>query len=350
MTTKTAKRKKPTKVRGVYEKVKGSNIWWICYKQGSVRKREKVGARGAAIKLYHKRKTELLEGKKLPQNLRKRGVTFEVLAGEAETWSEENHPKDIRTVKGRMKVLVAEFGDQTAASIEAHQIDQWLTENTQWSPATKNRYRSLLSLVYRRGMFTKQVTSNPAKLVPKRTETSGRVRFLEDHEETALRKVMEKRYALHIPALDVALYTGMRKSEQFSLTWDSIDLPNKKIHLHMTKNGSSRTIPIHPKVAEAFKTIKAASPKHKKTDRVFKTSRGEPLNNPRKWFETAIEEAKIENFRWHDCRHTFCSRLAMANVPLLSIGQLAGHKSTQVTKRYSHLSSDHNQSEIEKLG
>ena len=84
-----------------------------------------------------------------------------MLAGEAEAWSEENHPKDIRTVKGRMKVLVAEFGEQTAASIEPHQIDQWLTENTQWSPATKNRYRSLLSLVYRRGMFKKHVTQQP---------------------------------------------------------------------------------------------------------------------------------------------------------------------------------------------
>ena len=193
MTTKTAKRKEPTKVRGVYEKVKGSGIWWICYKQGSVRKREKVGSRGNAIKLYQQRKTELLAGAKLPQNLRKRGVTFEVLAGEAEASSEENHPKDIRTVEGRMKVLVAEFGEQTAASIEPHQIDQWLTENTQWSPATKNRYRSLLSLVYRRGMFKKHVTSNPARMVPKRTESSGRLRYLLDDEEKALRTVMEKR-------------------------------------------------------------------------------------------------------------------------------------------------------------
>jgi integrase len=308
-----------------------------------------VGTKGNAIKLYQKRKSELLAGAKLPQNLRKRGITFEALAGEAVKWSAENHPKDIRTVTSRMKVLVAEFGERTAASIEAHQIDQWLTEQTQWSPATKNRYRSLLSLVFRQGMFSKKVTSNPARMVPKRTESSGRIRYLLDDEEKALRKVMEKRYAAHIPALDVALYTGMRKTEQFSLTWDCVDLTNKKIHLHETKNGSSRTISIHPKVAEAFNTLAAASPKHKKTDRVFKSSRGEPLNNPRKWFETAIEDAKIDGLRWHDLRHTFCSRLAMKNVSLLSIAQLAGHKSLAMTKRYSHLSPSHNQSEIEKL-
>jgi len=82
---------------------------------------------------------------------------------------------------------------------------------------------------------------------------------------------------------------------------------------------------------------------------VFRSSRGEPLNRPRAWFTTAIEEAKIEGFHWHDLRHTFCSRMAMAGVDILVIGQIAGHKTLQITKRYSHLSPSHNLSATEKL-
>jgi integrase len=342
-----AKRMAPTKIRGVYERDPGSNIWWICYKQGTIRKREKVGSRGNAIALYQQRKSELRAGAKLPPNLRKKGITFGQLAADAVFWSEEFHPKDIRTVRSRMKPLVGEFGAQVAADIKPQAIDQWLTSHKKWSAATKNRYRALLSLVYRQGMRHGKVSSNPARLVAARAENNGRIRYLLDDEEKVLRKVMEKRYQCHIPALDVALFTGMRLSEQFSLTWDSIDLRRKEITLHETKNGSSRVVRIHPKCAAAFKAVAVGA--HKKTDRVFMSTRGEPLNNPRKWFEAAIEEAKIEGFRWHDLRHTFCSRLAMKGVDIRSIAQLAGHKTLSMAMRYSHLSSSHDQAAIEKL-
>jgi hypothetical protein len=55
-----AMRKAPKKVRGVYERDPGTDIWWIQYKQGTIRKREKVGRRSDAISLYHVRKAELL--------------------------------------------------------------------------------------------------------------------------------------------------------------------------------------------------------------------------------------------------------------------------------------------------
>ena len=145
-------RKVTAKVRGVYEREPGSGVWWICYKQDGIRHREKVGSRGNAIALYQQRKSELRAGKKLPTNMRNRGVTFAQLATEVEKWSAEHHPKDIRTVKSRMKVLVAEFGDRTAQGIKPSQIEQWLSFQTDWAPATKNRYRALISLVYGQAM------------------------------------------------------------------------------------------------------------------------------------------------------------------------------------------------------
>ena len=75
----------------------------------------------------------------------------------------------------------------------------------------------------------------------------------------------------------------------------------------------------------------------------------EAINNPRKWFGTALAEADTENFHWHDLRHTFCSRLAMAGVDIRTIAALAGHKTLQMAMRYSHLAPSHNLSAIERL-
>ena len=189
-----ASKKAPAKVRGVYERDPGSGIWWIQYKQGSVRKREKVGRRSDAIALYQQRKTELRAGAKLAPNLRKRGVTFGQLADEALAWSAEFHPKDIRTVTGRMKTLKEQFGLITAADLTPQMIDAWLTEHDDWAPATKNRYRALVSLVYRQAMRNGTATVNPARLVAARTENNGRIRYLSDDEEIALRKAMVGSY------------------------------------------------------------------------------------------------------------------------------------------------------------
>lgn len=342
-----AKRAAPAKIRGVYERDPGSGIWWICYKQGTVRKREKVGSRANAKILYQQRKTELRAGAKLAPNLRSKGVTFGVLAGEALAWSKEFHPKDIRTVKGRMKTLTEHFGAMAAAELTPQLIDTWLTEHPKWMPATKNRYRALISLVYRQAMRNGKVTTNPARLVAARAEKNARVRYLLPDEEKALRVAMRGRYDCHLPALDVALHTGMRLSEQFSLTWDCVDLKRREITLNETKNGSSRHIPINTDCAAAFGVL-AAKP-HGKQDRVFRGVRGEAINNPRAWFETAMADAKIEKVRWHDLRHTFCSRLAMAGVDIRTIAALAGHKTLAMAMRYSHLSPEHNLSAIERL-
>src|SRR5580658_5217297 len=76
------------KVRGIYEKVAGSDVWWIRYADASGRiRRERVGSKAAAIKLYQKRKTEVLQGKKLPEQFRAKSVTFNELADDAIEWA-----------------------------------------------------------------------------------------------------------------------------------------------------------------------------------------------------------------------------------------------------------------------
>ena len=162
-----------------------------------------------------------------------------------------------------------------------------------------------------------------------------------------MRTAMTGRYDCHIPALDIALNTGMRVSEQFSLTWDAVNLRRNEIVLDETKNGNHRQIPINSVCAAAFEVL-ATKRKHS-GDRVFQASRGGPINTPRAWFKSAMDDAKITGFRWHDLRHTFCSRLAMAGVDIRTIAEFAGHKTLAMTMRYSHLSPSHKLTAIEML-
>lgn len=97
-----------------------------------------------------------------------------------------------------------------------------------------------------------------------------------------------------------------------------------------TKNYAARSVPMNAAVEAAFAELKARFGVVKKGARVFS-------EYPRSWWESVIEKSGVVNFRWHDNRHTFCSRLAMKGVNLKVIQILAGHKTIATTARYAHL-------------
>ena len=99
-------RKVVRKERGVFEKVPGSDIWWIRFKDAGVEHREKVGRRGDAIKLYKIRKADILRGVKMPANMKDKGIKFSVLAQEAIDWYVNHDRRDVRNFKGRMKLIL----------------------------------------------------------------------------------------------------------------------------------------------------------------------------------------------------------------------------------------------------
>jgi hypothetical protein len=100
------------KERGVFEKVPGSDIWWIRFKDAGVEHREKVGRRGDAIKLYKIRKADILRGVKMPANMKDKGIKFAVLAQEAIDWYVNHDRRDVRNFKGRMKLILEAFADR----------------------------------------------------------------------------------------------------------------------------------------------------------------------------------------------------------------------------------------------
>jgi integrase len=333
--------------RGVWERIPGSGIWWIRYRVNGQLRREKVGRKSDAIRLYEIRKAAITAGAKFPVNMRRQGITVAQIGQQAIDWYSNHNRKDLRTFTGRMNSIIAALGRVEADSLKPSQIDAWLSTHSEWSPATANRYKTVLSKAYQLAVKNGDVSSNPARLVDYRPENNRRIRYLLDKEEVRLREVMSVTAAAQFPALDIALNTGMRKGEQFSLEWPQVDLDRKRIYLNQTKNGSSREIPLN---RTSLTVLKALYDKRPDDGAVFRSSRyRKPLADPKKWFETALRTAKISNFTWHDLRHTFISRLVMRGIDLRTVQELAGHKSITMTVRYSHLSHQHTEKAVEVL-
>jgi len=281
-------RKVVRKERGVFEKEPGSGIWWIRFKVNGVEHREKVGRRGDAIKLYKILKTDILRGVKMPANMKDKGIGFSVLAQESIDWDINHDRRDVRNFKGRMmKFILEAFADRVADEIKPSDIDAWISSHN-WSAATKNRYKNVFGKTFKIALADGKVTSNPARMVEQRAENSARIRFLSADEEKRLRGAIKRRFPMHMPEFDVALNTGMRKSEQFSLEWSQISLTRKRIKLERTKNGSDREIPLNRTCLNVFEALHATRPH---SGRVFLSKYGRDLNDPRAWFELALEEA-----------------------------------------------------------
>ena len=141
-------RKVVRKERGVFEKVPGSDIWWIRFKDAGVEHREKVGRRGDAIKLYKIRKADILRGVKMPANMKDKGIKFSVLAQEAIDWYVNHDRRDVRNFKGRMKLILEAFADRAAEEIKPSDIDTWISSH-KWSAATKNRYKNVFGKTFK---------------------------------------------------------------------------------------------------------------------------------------------------------------------------------------------------------
>lgn len=145
----------------------------------------------------------------------------------------------------------------------------------------------------------------------------------------------------------------MRAGEQYGLRWEDVDFERRLIRLGQTKNGRERYIRLNQVAYDALLVLRRAS---NGDGPVFVNAvtpgrfHGKPRASARNWFEQAARNAGLEGAVWHSLRHTFCSRLVMAGVDIATVGQLAGHRTLQTTMRYSHLSPEHQQEAVDRLG
>ena len=220
------------------------------------------------------------------------------------------------------------------------------------APATVNRYLAALSHVL--SVARKEwrwITRSPMADVRKAREPRGRLRYLSREELARLRQVCHE--SPH-PALELvvllALTTGMRKGEILHLRWRDLDLEHGHITVQQTKNGERRTVPL---IAQTWEMLQLRMPDPVQLTSATFVFAGQKADRPicvvHAW-KNAVRQAKIEDFRFHDLRHTAASYLAMAGSTSLEIAEVLGHKTLQMVKPYSHLSTEHTRRSLERLG
>ena len=181
----------------------------------------------------------------------------------------------------------------------------------------------------------------------------GRVRYLlDDERERLLTACKESSNEWLYAVVVIALCTGMRRSEIMNLywrmpknppkemAWGVVNLVERNITLHQTKNDDMRRLPL---VGPAYELLK----EHRKirrlgTDLVFPSEKNpiKPIDLTRP-FENARDAAGLDNFRFHDLRHTTASYLAMGGAQLPEIAAITGHRDLKSLQRYIHLSQSH---------
>jgi len=230
--------------------------------------------------------------------------------------------------------LIVECRDELAQSINRR--------GTKTSPATVVRYMAALSHCFTIAVNEWQwLEDSPMRKVKKPKESRGRVRYLDDEERARLLQACKEspNQQLYINVV-LALSTGMRKSEQMWLKWSDVNLKAGYAILNETKNGERRRVALTGLALELLKDH--AKVRRLDTPLLFPSDRApsKPIDL-KKAFNNALAAAEIDDFHWHDMRHTFASCLAMNGATLAEIAECMGHRTLSMVKRYAHLSDGH---------
>jgi integrase len=209
-------------------------------------------------------------------------------------------------------------------------------------PSRHNKELKFLRLIFKKAIEWGYAQKNPADGIKRLREPAGRVRYLSDEERKNLLAACSERLRQIVV---IALDTGMRKGELLALRWSDIDLKNRLIQVETSKNGERRDIPMSDRVYAILKAL----PPRVDTPYLFANADGHHQADLKTTWTTAVRRVKLENFTFHDLRHTFASTLVMAGVDIRTVQQLMGHKDITMTMRYSHLSPAHRRSAIKAL-
>jgi len=215
--------------------------------------------------------------------------------------------------------------------------------------STVNRYLAALSHCFSIAVNEwGWMEDSPMRKVRKYKETQGRIRYLSDDErEELLKACKESKNPALYPIVVLALSTGARREEILSLKWEQVDLNRGLVTFYKTKNKEVKSVPLTGHALDVIKNLSKV--RHIDTDLLFPgRNRNQPID-PRAPWEIALKQAKITNFKFHDLRHTAASYLAMNGATPFEIAEVLGHKTLQMTKRYSHLSPQHTAKVIEKM-
>jgi integrase len=210
------------------------------------------------------------------------------------------------------------------------------------SPSTINRELACLKTCLNRAVDWEKLDRNPAAKIKKLKEPPGKERILTPDE---MKRLLDKASEELRPALIIALNTGMRKTEILSLRWKDIDFFKGFIHVADSKSGRSRDIPMNGLTFEMLRGTDRSGEfvftNHETKTHVLDVKTG---------FNGACRRAGIKGVRFHDLRHTAASRMVEAGIDLVTVKEIMGHASIQMTMRYAHPTPERKRLAVEKLG
>ena len=214
------------------------------------------------------------------------------------------------------------------------------------SNATINRYKAAISVVFSYACREYDLPDNPVRHIRSLPESRGRTRYLSDEERKRLFEACRgsKWSKLYLLVL-MAITTGARKGELLNLKFNDIDFDRQTAFVKTSKNGQPRVLPLTNEVVTELSGFK-----DQEAELIFNSELkpDRPMCFTKQW-KKALKQADIEDFRFHDTRHSCASYLAMNGCSLLEIMDVLGHKQISMTARYSHLCVDHKQKLINKV-
>ena len=253
--------------------------------------------------------------------------------------------RSLRTYQDRVEILrlqlIPFFGSKALNEIKPEHIEIYRQQRKLRNGAVPSLQtinndhtvlKHVLSVAERRGL----IVFNVAKKVRMPDPKNERDRVLSEEEWA---KLYNKAGSRLKPILLIAFQLGMRLGEILSLTWDQIDLQRGFITLSErdTKNGQARLVPLTTSVRHALTELFKV--RSLLTNKIFLYN-GRSVGSVKKAFKTALKEAGIENFRFHDLRHCAATNLRRAGVDTVTAMKIVGHKSEKMHQRYNNVNDE----------
>lgn len=291
-----------------------------------------------------------------------------------EPWVKANRKDGEATVK-RLDACFGDYRTKRLTELDAILIERWRTGRLKAgrAPATVNRDITALKAVLSKAVEWGVIEVHPlATVKPAKVADEGRVRYLDEAEEKRLRAILDEReegiragrrsgnewrkarnlgllpdldalpFADHIkPLVLLAMNTGLRRGELFNLKWTDVDLVRAQLIVRAAgaKSAKVRHIPLNREALDTLKDWQKTT--GRKIGYVFPGKEGGRMSNIKKAWGKVLEDAELVDFRFHDLRHHFASRLVMAGADLYVVKELLGHATIAMTERYAHLAPEH---------
>jgi len=359
-----------TRYTGVYEMIskkrkyngKPDKNFYITYKHEGKLEWEKVGwqSEGYSIRIAADIRAERIRairhGDELPKK-KKKAPLFRDVAQKYLEWAKSNKAKGGRDDFYRYRKYLDEaLGDKRMNEISSFDLERLKStlQKEDLAAATVKHYLVLVRQIYNKAIAWREYKGeNPVKGVKLPKLNNKRERFLSHAEAGLLLEELSKSSPqLHDMAL-LSLHCGLRAGEIFNLKGQDLDFENEIINISNPKNGESRKAYMTSAVKKMFQSYLPLEP----GEFVFKDRHNRQIKEVSKTFGRVVKKIgwnegvhdRRQRVTFHTLRHTFASWLAIQGEPILTIKELLGHKSLEMTMRYAHLAPNKNKDAALKL-